>query len=169
MTDPSPPPRLPSWLAPTVVVMMGLQLLLSWLQGGLIHRQHEDLLGLREDVRYLAEALEQGTWADDYEEEGTAPTRGRLQRPLRLQRVQTQPAEEDPAQKDLQAARASAQKAVEQAREVQSKLSIAENIRKAEEKAKLEEAGSSWQRWLWAALGAGLVALGTRSWLRRRG
>jgi hypothetical protein len=169
MTDPAQPPRLPSWLAPAVVAMLGVQLLLSWLQGSLIHRQHKDLLALREDVQYLAEAMDQGPGEEDYEEEELAPARRPHPRIPRLQRIQTQPTEDEAAQKDLQDSRASGQRAVSQARAVQGQLSIEENIRKAEEKAKLEEAGGAWQNWLWAALGAGLVAVGVRAWLRRRG
>lgn len=169
MTDPAQPPRFPSWLAPAVVAMLGMQLLLSWLQGSLIHRQHQDLLALREDVQSLAEAMDQGSGEEDFEEQSLAPARGPRSRGPRLQRVQTQPSEDEAAQKDLQDSRTSGQQAVSQARAVQSKLSIEENIRKAEEKAKLEDAGGTWQKWLWAALGAGLVAVGVRAWLRRRG
>lgn len=172
MTDPSQPPRFPSWLAPAIVVMMGMQLTLTWLHGSLLHRQHEDLLALREDVQILSDSLEQGTKEENSTEEGLAPAHHRQPRRPRIQRVrmiQAAPAEEEQAQKDLQDAKASAQKAVSEAREVQSKLSIAENIRKAEEKAKVESAENAWQRWLWIALGVGLVAVGIRAWLRRRG
>jgi hypothetical protein len=58
---------------------------------------------------------------------------------------------------------------VSEAREVQSKLSIEENIRKADEKAKVDSAENTWQKWLLAALGAGLLAVAVRSWLSRRG
>lgn len=172
MTDSSQPPRFPSWLAPTVVVMLGMQLVLNWLQGGLLHRQHADLLALREDVQILADAMEQGAWEEDNAEENMAPARrrpGRGQGTRWVRILQETTPEEDPAQKELQNAKASAQKAVSEAREVQSKLSIQENIRKADEKAKLEAAEGAWQKWLWVALGVGLAAVGTRAWLRRRG
>lgn len=172
MTDPSQPPRFPSWLAPAVIVMLGMQLTLSWLQGGLLHRQHEDLLALREDVQILTDTLEQGLWDEGYAEEGMAPARHRPVRRSRLLRasaIQDATPEEELAQKDLENTRASAKKAVSDAREVRSKLSIEENIRKAEEKAKVESAESTWMRWLWAALGVGLVAMVVRAWLRRRG
>lgn len=172
MTDPSQPPRFPSWLAPAVVVMLGMQLTLSWLQGSLLHRQHEDLVALREDVQVLSDTLEQGLWDEGYVEEGVAPARRRPARSSRLQRasvIQDATPEEEQTQKDLQDANASARKAVSDAREVQSKLSIQENIRKAEEKAKVESAENAWMRWLWVALGVGLVAVAVRAWLRRRG
>jgi hypothetical protein len=172
MTDPSQPPRFPSWLAPAVVVMLGLQLVLTWLQGSLLQRQHEELRALREDVQILAEALEQNLWDEGTLDEELAPAGSPSVRKFRIQRVrmaQPAPAEEEQAQKDLQDAKASALKAVSEAREVQSKLSIQENIRKAEENAKLGSAENAWQKWLWMALGAGLVAVAVRAWLRRRG
>jgi hypothetical protein len=172
MMDPAQPPRLPSWLAPAVVVMMGVQLALTWLHGSLLYRQHEDLLALREDVQVLADSMEQGTSQDDAEEEGLAPARHRQIRRLQVRRVamlQREPTEEEQAKKDLENTKLSAQKAVSEAREVQAKLSIEENIRKADEKAKVDAAENAWQKWLWAALGAGMLAVVVRAWLRRRG
>lgn len=172
MTDPSQPPRIPSWVAPAIVVMLGLQLVLAWVQGGLLQRQHQDLLALREDVQMLADSLDQEEPQDDYEAEGWIPARhGRTRRPgiRRVAMLQEETPEEAQARKDLDATKASAKKAVTEAREVQSKLSIEENIRKAEEKARENEAESTWRKWLWVALGAGLAAVGVRAWLRRRG
>ena len=88
---------------------------------------------------------------------------------MQLVLVQDTTPEEDQAQKDLQAAKASALKAVDDARKVQSQLSIEENIHKAEAKARVEESENAWQKWLWIALGAGMVAMVVRAWLRRRG
>ena len=172
MTDPSQPPRIPSWLAPAVVMLLGMQLTLTWLQGSLLHRQHQDLLGLREDVQSLADSLEQGTGEETDTGNGLAPARHRQARRPRLQRVrmiQDMTPEEEQTQKDLQDAKASALKAVSDAREVKAKLSIEENIRKADEKAKVEAVETTWQKWLWIALGAGMVAVVIRAWLRRRG
>jgi hypothetical protein len=152
--------------------MMCLQLTVSWLQGSLLHRQHEDLLALREDIQALADSLEQGTWEENAVVEGLTPTRHRPVDRLRIQRarmLQPAPSEDEQAQKDLQDAKISAQQAVSEAREVQAKLSIEENIRKAEEKAKIEGAEHTWQKWLLIALGAGVVAVVIRAWLRRRG
>lgn len=162
------PPRIPSWLAPAVVVLLVMQLALLWLQGGLLHRQHQDLVGLREDVQELTDTVEEALFTQEDYEESAAPARHRFRAP-RLLRVQNPaPADEDPAQKELREAAESAQKAVQQARETQSKLSIEENIRKAEEKAKVEEAESSWQKWMLVALGGGLLAWVVRAWLQRR-
>ena len=87
----------------------------------------------------------------------------------RVRMIQEQPTEEEQARKDIQNSNDSAKNAVSKAREVQSQLSIEENIRKADEKAKMDTAESSWQKWLWIALGAGLVGMVIRAWLRRRG
>lgn len=160
------PPRIPSWLAPAVVVLMVMQLALLWLQGGLLHRQHQDLVALREEVQELTDTVSEGLYPEEEYEESAAPIRHRGTAP-RLLRVQA-PADEDPARKELQESAASGQKAVEQVQEVQSKLSIAEAARKAEEKAKLEEAESGWQKWLLVALGAGLLAWVIRAWIQRR-
>jgi CHASE3 domain sensor protein len=82
--------------------------------------------------------------------------------------LQAAPAEEEEAQKRLQEAKASARKAVSEAREVQSKLSIEENMRRAEEKAQIKEAENAWQKWFWIALGAGAIAIVVGAWRRRR-
>lgn len=172
MTDSSQPSRFPSWLAPTVVTMLGMQLTLTWLQGRLLHRQHEDLLGLREDVQVLTDSMEQGTSGGDSLAEGLAPARQRSAPRPRIRQVrllQSAPTEDEQAQQDLQDAKASALKAVSEAREVRSKLSIEENIRKAEENAKLNAVENTWQKWLWIALGVGMLAVAIRAWLRRRG
>lgn len=171
MTDPTQPPRFPAWFAPAVVVLLGMQLILAWLQGGLLHRQHQELQALREDVQTLADTLEQSNTDDsdaDAEPARQDSTRTRRLQRTRLAQAQPTPNEEDQAQKDLQDAKASAQKAISEAREVQSKLSIEENIRKADEKAKVDAAENAWQKWFWLAAAVGAMAVGVRSWLRRR-
>ncbi|HWQ09009.1 MAG TPA: hypothetical protein VN436_07880 [Holophaga sp.] len=148
-----------------------MQLVLGWLHGSLLERQHQDLLDLREDVQELTDSLDQGDPQDDSQDESLAPARHTPAHRRRLQRVariQAQPAEEEQARKELQDAQASAQQAVSQARKVQSQLSIEENMRKADEKAKVDAAENAWQKWLWGALGGGLVAMAVRVWLRRR-
>jgi len=179
MNDPKSPLRLPPWLAPAVVVLLTLQLSLLWIQGGLIHRQHRDLQDLRDDIQSLTDSLDQSLSQDNGTDSNAAPmrarghhSRARIQRARNIQESQNQdpPApEEERTKKELEASRESAKKAVSDAREVQSKLSIEENARKAEEKQKLEAAQNTWQKWVWAALGLGLVAMIVRSWLRRRG
>ncbi len=178
MNETPQPPNSHAWLGPVVVTLLAAQLGLTWLQGGLLHRQHLDIQGLREEVQGLAESLDQGTSGAPEEEGGLVPARGkRLHRnpPRIVPAAHISPQEEPPdsadqaAKKDLEASQQSAQKAVKEAREVQQKLSIQENIRKADEKAKVDGALNSWQKWLWIGLGAGLLALALRSWLRRRG
>lgn len=173
MTEPDsrPRPMLPRWLAPAIVVLLFMQLVLAWVQGGLLHRQHKELLALREDVQVLTETLEEGLWQEDEIEGSLAPAyrrprHGALQRVCLVQEVP--PQEEEPAQKELQETTRSAQDAVKKAREAQSQLSIEENYRKAEEKKALESGSSRWQMWALVALGAGLLTLGVRAWLRSR-
>ncbi len=166
-----------AWFGPVVVGLLVAQLGLAWVQGRLLHRQHQDILGLREDIQGLTDSLDQGTSGGAEEEGSLSPARGRRmgRRAHRLERVayisQEEPSDpaEQAAKKDLEASKQSAQQAVKDAREVQQKLSITENIRKAEEKAKLEKAQNAWQKWIWIGLGMGLLALVLRSWLRRRG
>ena len=75
--------------------------------------------------------------------------------------------EEQDATKELKASRDSAQKASKDAREVQSKLSIEENVRKAEETRKVNAATTSWQRWVYGALACVVAGLIARAILRR--
>lgn len=166
-----------AWLGSVVVGLLVAQLGLAWVQGRLLHRQHQDIQGLREDIQSLVESLDQDT-ADTTAEEGSlapARTKHRARRGPRFARANYIAQEDSPdpaeqsAKKDLEESKQSAQKAVKDAREIQQKLSISENIRKADEKAKLERAQNAWQKWIWIGLGAGLVALVVRSWLRRRG
>ena len=76
---------------------------------------------------------------------------------------------EDALTKELQESRDSGKKAVKDAREAQSKLSISENAKKAEQKKAMEAAQNQWVPYAWMASGAGLLALLIRGWLRRRG
>jgi hypothetical protein len=178
-TPPPPPPSPQRWLGPGVLTLLGLQLALLWVQGVQLNRQHQDLVNLRTDVQELAESLDQGA-QPDYGEEANPYVPGRHHgRAPRWQRVRQEPKSEskpaddlDPAtqaaQKDLKEARESARKGVEDARKAQSQLSLSENARKAEEKAKVQEARAAWEVWV---LVAGLVVLGAflvRGWLRAR-
>jgi hypothetical protein len=174
-----------TWLGSAVIALLAAQLGLTWIQGSLLHRQHQDIQGLREDLQSLAESLDQGTSGPPEKEGVLVPARGRRLRrfPQTAARVtylahQEEPSDqpENAAKKDLEASKQSAQKAVKDAREVQQKLSFTENARlaeekarKAEEKVRLEGAPFPWQKWFWTGLGAGLLALVLRNWLRRRG
>jgi len=174
MSEPehTPPPSLPRWWAGAVLVLLTLQLGLLWLHGTMLQRQHAELAALREDVQALAESLDQDS--QDGGEEGAQPIRDRARRgalvPVALRQPAPPEPEEDKAlKKDLEATRQSERDAVAQAREVRQKLSIEENARKADEKAKLEAAGKAWSPLVWAGLGVAVGALLVRSWLRRRG
>ena len=158
MSEPSPTHGLPAWLASVIVALLALQLGMSWLQGGLLQRQHRDLLGLREDIQTLSDNLDQGTWQENGGEGSLAPARKlhrhsrlRIQRVRFFQESQPQPSqtpvpsEEDQAKKEIEASREANRKAVAEARDVQSKLSIEENARKADEKAKIEAVQNTWQ------------------------
>lgn len=167
-------PRPQPWLGPVVVVLLAGQLGLIWVQGGLLHRQHQAIQGLREDIRGLAETIEQGDGiVSEAEEDGFVPARRQSARQraslARAAHISLQDEQTEQATRDLEEARKSAEKAVQEARETQAKLSFEENARKAEEKAKIEKAQSTGQKWIWIGLAAGLVALVVRSWLRRRG
>jgi hypothetical protein len=159
----------------TIPLFLGLQVALLWLHGAQIHRQNQVLLGLREDIQSLADAIESGNSAGDGGEESQAVPSS-FQEPSGSTKDQKKMAvlgadeEQDAAAaKDLQASRDSAKKAISEARETQSKLSITENIKKAEEAKKVQVATNEWQRWVWGAMGLVALALVARSVLRRRG
>jgi ElaB/YqjD/DUF883 family membrane-anchored ribosome-binding protein len=156
-----------------VVALLAAQLALTWVHGSLLHRQHQEIQGLREDLQGLAESIDQqGASGAAEGEGGLVPSRTRHRRALRGVRVVHISMQDDApeqATKDLDESKKSAEKAIKDAREVQQKLSIEENARKAEEKAKIERAQNAWQKWIWIGLGAGLLAFVLRSWMRRRG
>jgi hypothetical protein len=156
------------WTVPT---FLALQLGLLWLQGAQLHRQNQVLQGLREDIQSLAEAIESGQFATSFEEEGGAVPAAFQARSAPPKKVAVLGAQEEQeaAAKEVQATREAGQKAVKEAREAQSKVSIEENARKAEETQKVQAATHAWQRWGWAALALGALALMIRSILRRRG
>jgi len=154
------------WTIPTLLV---LQLALLWLQGAQLHRQGQVLQGLREDIQSLSDSIENSqSPAAGQEDESTAvPARYQTPAPPRRVAVLGAEEEQDAAAKELKASRDSAQKAVKDAREFQSKISIEENIRKADENRKVNAATSSWQRWVYGALGVLVVALLARAVIRR--
>ena len=155
------------WTIPT---FLALQLGLLWIQGAQLHRQNQAMQGLREDIQALTESLENSQSATSSDEEGgTVPARFQ-QRPEPPAQVAVLGVEEEQeaAAKDLKAARDSAQKAVKDARDVQSKLSIEENIRKADEAKKVQAATDTWHRWVWGAIALVVLALVIRSVLQRR-
>jgi hypothetical protein len=156
------------WTIPT---FLALQLGLLWIQGAQLHRQNQVLVALREDIQALTESIDNDQSPASNEDDGSIVPAGFLPAPPAPKRVAVLGVQEeqDAATKDLQASRESAQKAVKDAREAQSKLSIEENIRKAEETKKVQAATTSWQRWVWGALALVVLALVARSVLNRRG
>lgn len=184
MNDNRPPsPLLPRWFAATVTGLLALQLLLSWLHGELLNRQHQDIVALRENILDLTESLEENANTGPVQEsEPWVPLRSRSHSQhdlqpvawLRLQEEAPKKSPDDtpqqePAAKELEDARKSAREAVEKARDTQSKLSIEENYRKAEEKKKVQSAEGTWAKWAGAGLALAFLALIVRAWLRRRG
>ena len=153
------------WMIPT---FLALQLGLLWIQGAQLHRQNLLLQGLREDFQALADTLESSQFQDGQDDTQAAPA-GHRQTSVPL-RIAARGAGEEPdaAAKELKASQDSAQKAVKDAREVQSKLSLEENSRKADEQRKANAATSSWRTWAIALSGAALLLL-ARVALRRRG
>lgn len=155
------------WTIPT---FLALQLGLLWIQGAQLHRQNQVLLALREDIQALTESIDSQSPVSSEEDDGTLVPAGFLPKPAPPKAVAVLGVQEEQeaATKDLQASRDSAQKAVKDAREVQSKLSIEENIRKADEAKKVQAATRSWQRWVWGAIALVALALVARSVLQRR-
>lgn len=155
------------WIIPT---FLALQLGLLWIQGAQLHRQNQVLQGLREDVQALTESIANGQSSFPQEDDGPAVPAGRPPQVGTLQKVAVLGVEEDqdPAAKELKAARESGQKAVQEAREARSKVSIKENIRKADETKKIQSATTAWQSWVWGALALVALALIVRSVLPRR-
>ena len=178
MNEPRQTLQLPAWAGGAIITLLSLQLGLLWIQGTLLQRQHGELQGLREDVQYLAETMDEGQGAQDGDAEAgprPARTRGRglRLRPARAVRVaflQEPEAEaEKKAKQDIEDVRKSERDAIAKARDTREKLSISENIRKADEKALREAEEHRWRPWLWGAMGLGLIAMIARNWLRRRG
>ena len=173
MNEPSPRTPGPRWFREAVVVLLALQVGLLWMQGSMLERQHSELQNLRQDVQDLSDSLDDFTGSFDQgaTDDGFAqPSRLRLHRRRPLVRVlQAQDDAEKDARKDLEASRKSAQDAVAKARDVQGKLSLEENARKAEEKAKLEAAAHPYRPLLWIGAAVALLALVARAWMRRRG
>lgn len=182
MTDQNPLPPHPNpppgrWFPGGLLVLLGAQLTLLWVQGLQLNRQHHDLAGIRDDLQTLAESLDQNSNGGQ-EREGYSPARAHRPKHSVYLRVNRQEEKQEPKPegetagkeglKDIEAAKESAQKAVRDARKIQSQLSLSENARIAEEKAKIKEAHAAWEMW---ALVAGAVVIGAlilRGWLRAR-
>lgn len=144
-----------------------LQLGLLWVQGAQLHRQQQTLQALRQDVQDLIEVLE-GSGLQGGEEGGLAPGRQEPRHHARFRRVALHAQEEDPALKELKESRESAQKAVQDARTAQKKLSFEEAAKRAEVERQQKAAQDQWVTWVWGGLALVVVALLIRGWLRRR-
>ncbi len=169
-TEPNPKPQ-PSWLLVAIASLLLLQVGLLWMQGSMLERQHGSLMGLREDIQDLTESLDsfQGNFDPGADEGMLRPSSRRIHPRRGLQRVRLQEQDGDQGvRKEMADQRKSEREAVEKAREAQSKLSIAENYRKAEEKKRLEAAGNRWRPLLWGGAVVALLALVVRAWLRNR-
>ena len=163
-------PRRAAW-GWVIPLLLSLQLGLLWVQGVQIHRQTQLLAGLRADVRDLTDSLDADQDSSQPQDDsGVVPLRERQLRPSRIERVATLDLqdEKDAAEQELRATRDSERKAVQEAREAQSKISIQENARKAEEARKIQGATNAWQRWSLAALGLLVLAWIGRAYFRRR-
>ncbi len=153
------------WTIPT---LLALQLALLWVQGAQLYRQNQLLQGLREDIQTLSDYFQDGKTPGQEQEDGPAvPARYQAPNPPPRRVAVLGAEEEQDATKELKASRDSAQKASKDAREVQSKLSIEENVRKAEETRKVNAATTSWQRWVYGALACVVAGLIARAILRR--
>ena len=149
------------------------QLFLLWLQGSLLNRQHKELASMRSEIRDLALAINDTMFMD--EEAYVTPAYGiwpnasarSKQKAGGLLPVNLQ--EEELAANEVEKSRKSAEDAVKEAKKVQQELSISENARKAEEKAKIEKEKTRWHRYLGYALLGALVAYFGGAWLRKRG
>ncbi len=161
-------PRRPSvhWTIPT---FLALQVGLLWLLGAQLHQQNQVLMELREEVHNLAEAIDTEPSADTTtEDNGAVPAAFLREEPPQKAAVLGADEEEQAPVRELKASRESAQKAIKEAQEARSKLSITENIRKAEEAKKLDAAHQTWQKWSLGAAALVVVALIFRAVLRRR-
>jgi len=188
MMNESQQPRQPGWIQSALVAVLAAQVALLWLHGGMLNRQHGEIQGMRQDIQDLTEALDYSA----SEHPGT-PDEGsfkpvmsghRAHRPHPGNRLQTvnhlkiviqdaqdnAPEGQDPTMKDLQKTRDSQKKAVADARDIRQKISIEENIRKADEKKKVEAATSSFYPIVYWAMGIGLLAfIVGRVWRARAG
>ena len=172
--EPPPAPPFPHWLGVAVVVLLSLQLGLGYVQGALLHRQQAELHSLRTDLQDLTEALEQshgaadsGTGSEDWRPASRQAKRGPF---VLAARTVLDGDEEDRIRKEQEKSAESARKAINDARKAQGQLSVAENAHKAEAAAtqkRVDTAQDQWQKWVFLALGLGVLGLAARAWIRR--
>jgi len=154
-----------------VATLLGLQVGLLWMQGSMLERQRGDLLGLRQDMQELAESLDQFQSSFDQGASSGAVRPSRYRPRVRHGAVRVRLQEQDGDQgvrKEMADQRKSERDAVAKARDTQEKLSIAENYRKAEEKARIEAETHKYRPFIWGGVVLALLAMFLRSWLRNR-
>jgi hypothetical protein len=176
--DPHPQPapsRAAHWAVGLLATLLTAQVGLAWLHGRLLNRQHQQLLALQGDIQTLAEALEHA-WVEEPMEEGALAPANRASRSARrpvLARHRQQPApepppEQDPALKEIEAAKQSGEKAVKDAKVAQQKLSITHAAERAERAEKVDKASKGF---FWASILTPVIliaAFAARGWIRRR-
>lgn len=156
------------WLVP---LLLSIQIGLLWIQGAQLHQQNQQLRDLRADVQDLADSLDSSQDETGPQDDAdVVPLRHRIHPRPRLERVAVLGLqdEKDAAAEEIRATRDSERKAVKDAREARSKISLEENARKAEEARKIQGATDRWQKWSLGAVGALCLAWLLRSWFRRR-
>lgn len=187
----APQPRQSAWIQSALVAVLAAQVGLLWLHGGLLNRQYGEMQAMRQDIQDLTEALDNSASGQaQAPEEGSYRPASVDRRTNRghprhqcagmqnvshvkfiLQDTQDNaPEGQDQATKDLEQSRDSAKKAIADAHDAQKKISIQENIRKADEKKKVEAATSSFYPLVYWAMGIGLLAfIVGRVWRARAG
>jgi hypothetical protein len=175
-TPRSTPSRAAHWALGLLAALLTAQVGLAWVHGRLLNRQHHELLALREDVQSLAEVVEHA-WCEEPHEEGSlapaarrhAAARHRRGLALATFRQQSEPPpEQDPALKEIEAAKQSGEKAVKDAKVAQQKLSIAHAAERAERAEKVDKASKGF---FWASILTPVIliaAFAARGWIRRR-
>ena len=182
----SPQSGQPVWIPAALVAVLAAQVGLLWLHGGLLNRQHGQIQAMRQDIQDLTEALDgnltgqgSGTQDGNFQPAGAkVPIQGPRHQQHLFRRTQMQrtsnsgnvkfvlqdkqdsaPADDqEQGRKEMQDARDSAKKAADRSYKAQQQLSISENIRKAEEKKKIEAATSNFLPIVYGAMALGLVA-----------
>jgi len=176
MTGPTEPtPTLPRRFAIAIVALLSAQLGLLWMQGSMLERQHGDLQSLRQDVQDLSENLEQfeGSFDQGASDSFVRPSSRRLPghrrgRALRVRLEEQRSESDEGVRKQLEENRKSEREQVDKAYELKAKLSLAENARIADEKAKVEAAAHPTRRLASIAMAVVLGVLLVGFWLKRR-
>lgn len=186
VVPPSRPEAPPRGNGPTALLtaLLAAQLGLAWIHGRMLNRQHAQLLDIREDLQGLAEAIEASYGEAPQEEGSLAPAalerhrrparrhaRGPRLAAYRNQEPQDQESsgkEQDRAAKELEASRASQEKAVRDAKVAQKQISFREAAERAERVEKIDNASKGF---MWATLGTAVVlfaAFAARGFIRKQ-